>query len=365
MVRMRFDITDTVGRMMRKALTPVLVLAIIITLGISQRGVLVEILTRLVELPRISLAPLAFAAAAMVCARGLFLFSCSPGITLRQAIIADQTALAAGYGIALGGGLVGTGMRIHMFTTWKIAHLTIASSIIATAVIPSFTTWGLPCLLLIVPVIRGTAAIEETLAVVVGVPLILVSFIFWWLALRSSTLFSWVGRFSSFVRLFLLRKVPSRFERVRGSIDRLQPVTFSIEMRNDLVQLLRDRWKVIFAASVSTLTASFVCLWTSSIVFKVEGLAFSEAVVIFSLVRVVIALSPVPGGTGLAEVGLIVLLERAGVNTIDATGMTVIYRLLTWFLPIIVGSSVWWRYNRRFVNTNYPPKCDRHPLNLG
>lgn len=340
--------------MMRKALTPVLVLAIIVTLSISQREILVEIMTRLVNLPRISLVPLAFAAAAMVCARGFFLYACSPGITMRQAIIADQTALAAGYGIALGGGLVGTGMRIHMFTTWKIAHLTIASSIIATAVVPSFTTWGLPVLLLIVPVVRGTSAFEETLAVSVGVPLVFVSFIFWWLALRSSTLFSSVGRFTSFVRLFLLRKIPSRFERVRGSIERLQPVTFSIEMRNDLVQLLRDRWRVIFAASVSTLTASFVCLWTSSIVFKVEGLAFSEAIVIFSLVRVVIALSPIPGGTGLAEVGLIVLLERAGVNTIDATGMTVIYRLLTWFLPIVVGSTAWWRYNRRYMRTSQP-----------
>ena len=67
--------------------------------------------------------------------------------------------------------------------------------------------------------------------------------------------------------------------------------------------------------------------------------------------RVVIALSPIPGGTGLAEVGLIVLLERAGVSTIDATGTTLLYRSLTWFLPIVVGSATWWRYNHaRSVN---------------
>jgi uncharacterized protein (TIRG00374 family) len=337
---------------MRKALTPVLVIAIIMTLGISQREVLAEIWARLIDLPRISLAPLAVAACAMVCARGFFLFACSPGITLRQAVIADQTALAAGYGIALGGGLVGTGMRIHMFTTWKISHLTIASSIIATAVVPSFTTWGLPIVLSVFPVIRGTAAFEETLVVLVGIPIVTISFLFWVFALRSSTVFSWVGRLTSLVRSFLLRKVPFRYQRLRASIDRMQPVTFSIEMRNDLVQLLRSRWKIIFAASVSTLTASFICLWTSSVVFKVEGLAFSEAVVIFSLVRVIVALSPIPGGTGIAEIGLVVLLERAGVNTVDATGMTVIYRLLTWFTPIVVGSALWWRYNRKYMRTH-------------
>jgi hypothetical protein len=81
---------------MRKVLTPVLVLAVIVSLGVYQREVLAEILARLIDLPRISLVPLAVAACAMVCARGFFLLSCSPGITFRQAVIADQTALAAG-----------------------------------------------------------------------------------------------------------------------------------------------------------------------------------------------------------------------------------------------------------------------------
>ena len=330
---------------MRKALAPILILAIIGTLGVFQREVLSDIFARLMELPRIRLVPLACAAMAMVCARGFFLLACSPGVTLRQAIMADQAALAAGYGIVLGGGAVGTGMRIHMFTTWGIAHLTIASSIIATAVVPSFTTWGLPSLLLIGPVLGGTASSEQILAVAVGIPLIVVSFVFWWLALRSSTLFSIVGRFTGSVRSYLLRKIPLRFSTARAAVERTQPLAFSIEMRDDVVQLLRGRWVVIFTASVSTLIAGFTCLWTSSVVFDVEGLTFREALVVFSLVRVVIALSPIPGGTGLAEVGLIVLLERAGVSTIDATGMTLLYRFLTWFMPIVVGSATWWRYN--------------------
>ena len=330
---------------MRKALAPILILAIIGTLGVFQREILAEIFARLMDLPRIRLVPLALAAMAMVSARGFFLCACSPGVTLRQAIMTDQAALAAGYGIVLGGGAVGTGMRIHMFTTWGIAHLTIASSIIATAVVPSFTTWGLPSLLLIGPALRGTASTEQTLAVAVGIPLIIVSFVFWWLALRSSMLFSTVGRFTGSVRSYLLRKIPLRFSTARAAVERTQPLAFSIELRDDVVQLLRGRWVVIFTASVSTLIAGFTCLWTSSVVFDVEGLTFREALVVFSLVRVVIALSPIPGGTGLAEVGLIVLLERAGVSTIDATGMTLLYRSLTWFLPIVVGSATWWRYN--------------------
>ena len=332
---------------MRRIVAPLMTLVIIGTLSVFQHEVLFDTWDRLTQISLLSFIPLAAAAALMVIARGAFLASCSPGLHLKQAITADQSALAAGYGIALGGGAVGTGMRIHMFTNWGIPHLTIASSIIATAVFPSFTTWGLPSVLLVGPVIAGTATSVQTLAVAVGIPLIIFSAAFWWAALRTSTMFALVGRFTALVRLVLLRRIPLRFHNVRAGVERTQPLTFSVEMRDGLVQLLKARWLHILFASISTLTAGFICLWTSAVVFHVEGLTFREALVSFALVRVVIALSPIPGGTGLAELGLIALLEKAGVSTIDATGATLLYRLLTWFLPIIVGTVCWWRYSHQ------------------
>lgn len=331
---------------MRKLFGPVLILAIVGSLAFAQRTVLVDIWNRLIELPRISLVPLLGAAVVMIIARGAFLVACSPGVTLRQGVMTDQSALAAGYGIVIGGGLVGTGMRIHMFTRWGVAHISIASSIIATAVVPSFSTWGLPVVLLFIPVLKGTATSPQVLAVMFGVPIILFSLVFWWMALRSTKLFLLVGKSSAWLRGFLLRKISLRFVRIRAGVERTQPLAFSSEMRVGLIELLRKRWLVIFATSVGTLAAGFICLWTSAVVFEVQGLSFWEALVAFSLVRVVIALSPIPGGTGLAELGLIALLERAGVSTIDATGATLLYRFLTWFLPIVVGSLMWWRYSR-------------------
>ena len=331
---------------MRKAMGCLLILAIVVSLAVVQRAVLFDIWQRLIDLPLISFFPLAVAAVVMIVARGAFLAACSPGIKLRQAVTADQTALAAGYGIALGGGLVGTGTRIHMFTRWGIPHSTIATSIVATAVVPSFSTWGFPVAVLAVPVLVGTATSTEVLAVVAGVLIIVFSGVFWWAALRSPFLFALLGRFASWARLLLTRKVSPRFARTRAIIERSQPVEFFEEMRSGLTELLRRRWWVIFAASLGTLAAGFCCLWTASVVFEVSGLTFSEALVAFSLVRVVIALSPIPGGAGLAELGLIALLEQAGVSVIDATGTTLLYRFLTWFLPMIVGSLLWWEYSR-------------------
>lgn len=339
---------------MRRLLAPLVIVVIIGTLSIFQREVLSDTWDRLTQLSLLALLPLGIAALLMVLARATFLTACSPGLRLRNAVVADQSALAAGYGIVLGGGAIGTGLRIHMFTKWGIPHLTIASSIVATAVVPSFTTWGFPSLLLIGPALTGSARPEQTLAVAVGVPLILLSALFWWAALRTSTVFANVGRFTAYLRSLLLRRTPSRFRGFRAVVQRTQPVNFSVEMRTELVKLLRRRGLKIFLASVGTLAAGFNCLWISATVFQVEGLTFHEAVVAFSLIRVVIALSPIPGGTGIAELSLIALLENAGVSTLDATGTTILYRFATWFVPIVVGSACWWRYSRQNSQTLAP-----------
>jgi uncharacterized membrane protein YbhN (UPF0104 family) len=106
---------------------------------------------------------------------------------------------------------------------------------------------------------------------------------------------------------------------------------------------------------MSTLLAGFTCLAVSAHVFGAQGLTIYEALIAFSLVRVLIALSPIPGAAGIAELGLIALLERAGVSLLDATGTTLLYRFLTWFVPIVVGTSLWWRYSHKRQETSHGP----------
>lgn len=336
---------DTVTDVMRRFVAPLITIMIIGTLSVFQRDVLLDTWGRLTTLHPLAFVPLVLAAGIMILARAAFLASCSPGISIRQSVVADQSALAAGYGIALGGGAVGTGMRIHMFNAHGLTALQISASIIATAVVPSFTTWGLPMTLLALPTLRGTASDVEQLAVFAGTLLVAVSILFWWGALRTPRVFLLVGRVGYIIRAILLRRLPRRLHRIRLLVERTEPAAFSGEMRLALVSLLRTRWPLILLSSLGTLAAGYFCLWTSASVFGAQGLEWHEALIAFSLIRVLIALSPIPGGTGIAEIGLIALLERAGVSTIDATGTTILYRFLTWFIPIVVGTVCWWRYN--------------------
>ena len=330
---------------MRRFLPSLVTVAIIITLSVFQRHLLGDIFSRLGDIHPLGLVPLLGAGGGVIVARGFFMRSCSPGITLRQAVTADQSTLAAGYGIAFGGGAVGTAMRIHMFTKWGLTGQAIAASLVATAVIPSFTTWGLPIVVLMWPFINGSTDAVQTIVLWAGVMLISISALFWWIALRWSFVFSLVGQVGNFFRSVLLKRLPIRFWRTRKLAERTTPQKFTDELRISLARLIRLRGPAIILSSSSTLLASFIALWVSAQLFGAVGLSLFEALIAYSLIRVLVALAPVPGGVGIAELGLIALLENAGLSTLDATGTTILYRFLTWFLPIVVGTVLWWYYN--------------------
>lgn len=338
---------------MRRFLPSLLAVAIVATLSVFQRELLLDIFQRLQGIHPLEIVPLALAGMGMIVTRGFFLRSCSPGISLRQSITADQSALAAGYGIALGGGAVGTGLRIHMFTRWNMSSQVIAASIVATAVVPSFTTWGLPIIVLAPKALTTSLDNVQLLAVGFGIFIIAISIVFWWFALMRPSLFTVVGRIGLRLQRLFLRRVPVRFWRSRKVVEKAQPDYFTNELRLSLRTLLRTRGHLILLSSMSTLLAGFTCLAVSAHVFGAQGLTMYEALIAFSLVRVLIALSPIPGAAGIAELGLIALLERAGVSLLDATGTTLLYRFLTWFVPIVVGTSLWWRYSHKRQETSH------------
>ena len=338
---------------MRRFIPTAIALVIAAAFSVVQRDVLQDIFSRLATIHPLGYLPLAAAGLLMVMARAAFLRACSPGISLKNAITADQSALAAGYGIAFGGGAVGTGLRIHMFTRWGLTPQPIGASIVTTAVAPSFTTWGLPIVVLLPLVVSGDADSVEKLVFGVAIFLVVVSVIFWFFALKSEFLFTLTGRVGVALRARALRRLPSRFSRIKSALEKARPDFFSSELRVSLISLLRHRGHQIFGTSLLTLVAAFFCLWTSATLFGAQNLSTFEMLVAFSLVRVLIAVSPIPGAAGIAELGLIALLERSGVSTVDATGTTLLYRFITWFMPIVVGTALWWRYSHSPKETSY------------
>ena len=65
----------------------------------------------------------------------------------------------------------------------------------------------------------------------------------------------------------------------------------------------------------------------------------------FAFARLVTAIPITPGGAGLVEAALIAGLVGAGGDSSQVAAAVLIYRALTWALPILVGIGCygWWR----------------------
>ena len=92
-----------------------------------------------------------------------------------------------------------------------------------------------------------------------------------------------------------------------------------------------------FAGSLTSLFA----LWASAHALGVD-ISVSQALVAYVLGNIVGGLVPTPGGIGAVEAGIYSGLVLIGVDTGQAFTITLIYRFLTYWVPIIPGYYYFW-----------------------
>ena len=73
--------------------------------------------------------------------------------------------------------------------------------------------------------------------------------------------------------------------------------------------------------------------------------SWTEVLAVFAFARLATAVPFTPGGAGVVEAVLIGGLVAAGGDRAEVTAAVLIYRALTWGLPILVGivAVLWWR----------------------
>lgn len=294
---------------------------------------------------------LALIAVVLIIARGALVAATIPGLSIPRAALADQAALSAAYGIAVGGGPVGVAAKITMFRHWDISQSAIGASLVATAVIPTFTTWG-PAVAVHLPMMmQSDASRVETLAVVVGVITIAFNIVFWSGVLYLNGPIHYIASLSQWVQRFVGRVTPKRWSKASKAVHAFDPEQFVHSTRGDLRNLFHARIMHMLLGATSVMFMSFCALLVSLYAFDVEGLSFVEMLSAFALVRVVVALSPLPGGVGLAEISLVALLTNAGADDTAALGATLLYRCVVWLTPLVVGGIGWWWWSRQHLWT--------------
>lgn len=344
-------------------------LALVVVLGLVtlvHGDVIAETARRSGNIPLFTLIGLLLAAVCLAASRGFLLSVVTPGISVRQGVAADQSALAAAYAVAFGGGALGVAAKVTMFRSWAVSLDATAVSLVATAVLPTLSTWT-PAVLVHVPmVLNGHATQAETLAVVVGLGTLAFNIGFWGLVLYTHAPARTIARLFERSQSFALRRVPARFQRLHGSIEQADPHRFTDSVKEGLRHLLRIRWLRMFLGTTLVPCFSFTGLLLALRAYDVTEVSVLEALSAFALVRVIVSLSPLPGGVGLAEIGLVALLTDAGASEVGATGATILYRAVTWLCPMIIGAISWWLWKRSQIATTkgQPDGAlrDPHPL---
>jgi uncharacterized protein (TIRG00374 family) len=117
-----------------------------------------------------------------------------------------------------------------------------------------------------------------------------------------------------------------------------------VRARGEVAAAFRGRWVQSLACAAGNRMFDYATLVGS--LLAVGAQARPDVVLLAYVVSMALAVLPItPGGLGLVEAGLTTLLVVAGVSTDQAVLATLLYRLASYWVPILFGGFAWagWR----------------------
>lgn len=263
-----------------------------------------------------------------------------PGLSFGHAAIANQASTAISNTLP-GGGALGVGVTYAMYSSWGFAAGDTTRSIVITGIWNNFIKLGLPVLALPLLAFQQDVSAAWITASLVGVVVLVVVIVLFWLMLRSDRLAVAVGRGVGRV-VSLFRKLVRRPAVTDWDARALR-------FRKDTEGLLSRRWHwLTLSAIVSHLSLYLVLLTALRHVGVSEAeLSWIRVLAAFAFVRLISALPVTPGGLGIVELGYAAAL---GLGLDEATRAQVVaailvFRAITYFLPVPLGAGAYlvWR----------------------
>jgi uncharacterized membrane protein YbhN (UPF0104 family) len=264
--------------------------------------------------------------------------SVTPGLGFWRAMVMTQATTAVTNTVP-GGSAIGIGMTYAMLGSWGYSRSRTTVAVLVSGVWNSFAKLALPILALALVALQGNASGARVTAALAGIAGLVGAIVVFALVLRSEEL---ARRFG-----ILAGRVASRLLRIirRPPVHGWELAT--VKFRARTLDLLEHGWVPITAATlVSHLSLYLVLLVTlRSVGVSDAEVGWAEVLAVFAFARLATAIPITPGGAGLVEAVLIAGLTAAGGERELVTAAVLVYRALTWALPILVGVGcyLWWR----------------------
>jgi putative heme transporter len=262
-----------------------------------------------------------------------------PGLRLRQAALESHASTAVGNLMPVGQA-VGLGVTYRFYSSYGFDRGPIALSLLVQGVWNNFVKLGMPIVALGLLVASGDAAGELGPAAMVGLVVFLLALAGFAFGLSGERRAARVGGALAGAVAAVRRLVrrPGRPDWERGAV----------AFRAQAVSLLGYRWHWL---TLTTLTSHLSLFLVLLLALRHVGVAESEvswveALAAFALVRLLSAFPLTPGGLGVVELGLAAALVLAGGDEAQVVAAVLVFRLLTFLLPIPIGALTWWLWRR-------------------
>lgn len=262
-----------------------------------------------------------------------------PGLSLGQAALESHTSTAVG-NLLPAGQAVGLGVTYRFYTSYGFGSGPITLSLLVQGVWNNFVKLGMPVVALGLLVASGDGAGGLATAAVVGLVVLVLAVAGFAFGLSGERRAARLGRALASVAEAVRRVVrrPGRPDWERGAV----------AFRAEAITLLRGRWHWLTASTlVSHLSLFLVLLLALRHVGVSESeVSWVEALAAFALVRLLSAFPLTPGGLGVVELGLAAALVLAGGEEAPVVAAVLVFRVLTFLLPIPIGALTWWLWRR-------------------
>jgi putative heme transporter len=282
-----------------------------------------------------------------------------PGLTWGQGVVVTQSTTAAS-NVLPAGAAVGIGMTYAMYSSWGFPRSASTLAILVSGVWNTFMKLALPVLALVLLALQGDANVARVTAGLVGIGALLGGIGLFWLMLRNDDMARRVGDGAGAV-VSKLRKLVRR-RPVQGWGEG------AVRFRSETIQLLQRSWVPLTVGGVVSHLSLFVVLLVAlrHVGVSERDVGWVEVLASFAFVRLLSALPITPGGVGVVELGLTAALVTAGGGKAQVVAAVLIFRALTYLLPVPVGLVCYVIWRRRSSWRKLPePERPPAPAVLG
>jgi uncharacterized protein (TIRG00374 family) len=257
--------------------------------------------------------------------------SARPGLTYRQAMKITQTSTAVANTLP-GGAALGAGLQSAMYLSYGFLPKDIAISLALTGTWNTFVKLAMPIIALLLLALSGGVGGALFASSVVGFLVLIGTILVFVIILRSEQGAFAIGRAFG---ILLSKLAPLTRRPPKGDWGAIVA-----EFRHRTTALLRTCWAQLTVATiVSHVTLYIVLLLTLRHVGVSNGVvSWQEVLAAFAFVRLLSAIPITPGGVGVVELGLTATLVSAGGDEAQVVAAVLVFRLLTFVLPIPVGA---------------------------